>query len=127
MTEAVLDDAPYLDVADPTFSIRSQAVAAARAQSWFARTPYGLAVLRYDEVQSPHGGFRYDFQALSVQVHPELDAAYVRTLLHSGAVGNLAETTIAEALATLGPSVEAAAFATGFARFYRQGLGTGPA
>lgn len=51
MTEAVLDDAPYLDVADPNFSIRSQAVAEARAQSWFARTPYGLAVLRYDEVQ----------------------------------------------------------------------------
>ncbi|KWR71964.1 MULTISPECIES: cytochrome P450 [Pseudomonas] len=45
-----LDDAPYLDVSDPSFSIRSQAVMDARAQSWFARTPYGIAVLRYDEV-----------------------------------------------------------------------------
>jgi len=43
--------APYLDVADPAFSIRSQAVKDARSQSWFARTPYGIAVLRYDEVQ----------------------------------------------------------------------------
>lgn len=55
MTEAALaltlDDAPYLDVADPAFSIRSQAVKDARSQSWFARTPYGIAVLRYDEVQ----------------------------------------------------------------------------
>lgn len=76
---------------------------------------------------SPHGGFQYDFQALTVQVHPELDAAYVRTLLHSSAVGNFPETTIAEALATLEASVEAAAFAKGFAHFYRQGPGAGPA
>ncbi|MDF3932433.1 cytochrome P450 [Pseudomonas citronellolis] len=45
-----LDDAPYLDVSDPSFSMRSQAVMDARAKSWFARTPYGIAVLRYDEV-----------------------------------------------------------------------------
>lgn len=50
-TAAPLADAPYLDVADPAFSIRSQAVKEARAQSWYARTPYGIAVLRYDEVQ----------------------------------------------------------------------------
>lgn len=42
---------PYLDVADPGFSIRSAAVAAAREASWVARTNYGLAVLRYDDVQ----------------------------------------------------------------------------
>jgi len=42
--------APYLDVANPTFSIRSPEVMAAREKSWFARTPYGIAVLRYDEV-----------------------------------------------------------------------------
>src|SRR5690606_20957921 len=33
-------------------SMRSQAVADARAKSWFARTPYGIAVLRYDEVNA---------------------------------------------------------------------------
>lgn len=51
MTDAALDNASYLDVADPTFSIRSQQVKDARARNWYARTPYGLAVLRYDEVQ----------------------------------------------------------------------------
>lgn len=45
-------DAPYLDLADPNFSIRSKAVREARALSWCARTPYGLAVLRYAEVAS---------------------------------------------------------------------------
>ncbi|SDO05623.1 cytochrome P450 [Pseudomonas jinjuensis] len=45
-----LEAAPYLDVSDPTFSMRSAAVMQAREQSWFARTPYGIAVLRYDEV-----------------------------------------------------------------------------
>lgn len=44
-------DAPYLDVTDPAFSIRSQAVKDARSRSWFARTPFGIAVLRYDAVQ----------------------------------------------------------------------------
>ena len=42
--------APYLDVADPAFSITSDEVKQAREQSWYARTPYGLAILRYDEV-----------------------------------------------------------------------------
>ncbi len=41
---------PYLDVADPSFSVRSGAVHAAREQSAYARTSFGLAVLRYDEV-----------------------------------------------------------------------------
>jgi cytochrome P450 len=43
-------DAPYLNLADPAFSVQSDDVRAARDQSWYARTPYGLAVLRYDEV-----------------------------------------------------------------------------
>ncbi|WP_375739251.1 cytochrome P450 [Pseudomonas boanensis] len=47
-----LEAAPYLDVADPSFSIRSQAVIDAREESWFARTPYGIAILRYDEVNA---------------------------------------------------------------------------
>jgi len=41
---------PYLDLNDPGFSTRGPEVAAARAQSWCAKTPYGLAVLRYREV-----------------------------------------------------------------------------
>lgn len=47
---ATTGDIPFLDVADPAFSIRSDAVRAARAASWYARTPYGIAVLRYDPV-----------------------------------------------------------------------------
>ena len=45
-----LDDAPFLDVANPAFSLRSEPVRKAREASWFARTPYGLAVLRHKEM-----------------------------------------------------------------------------
>jgi cytochrome P450 len=44
------DDVAYLDIADPSFSLRSEAVLAARRDEWYARTPYGIAALRYDEV-----------------------------------------------------------------------------
>ena len=44
-------DIPFLDPSEPDFSIRSDAVLNAREQSWWARTPYGLAVLRYDEMK----------------------------------------------------------------------------
>ncbi|MFI6359000.1 cytochrome P450 [Streptomyces sp. NPDC050743] len=47
---AAVDAAPYFDVADPNFSIKSAAVHEARERSWYARTNYGLAVLRYEEV-----------------------------------------------------------------------------
>lgn len=50
MTTADVRDVAYLDVANPEFSIRSKAVIAAREANWYARTPYGIAVLRYDEV-----------------------------------------------------------------------------
>jgi cytochrome P450 len=40
----------FLDLADPGFSVRSQAVRRARDANWYARTPYGIAVLRYEEV-----------------------------------------------------------------------------
>jgi cytochrome P450 len=40
----------YLDLADPNFSVRSPSVRAARDRSWCAKTPYGLAILRYQEV-----------------------------------------------------------------------------
>jgi len=41
---------PFLDINDPSFSIRSDAVRDARTAGPYARTPYGLAVLRYAEV-----------------------------------------------------------------------------
>ncbi len=44
------DQVPVLDVSDSQFSITSAEVQAAREQHWYARTPYGLAVLRYDEM-----------------------------------------------------------------------------
>ena len=43
-------DVPFLDLADPALSLRSPAVRAAREKSWYARTPYGLAVLRHKEM-----------------------------------------------------------------------------
>jgi cytochrome P450 len=42
---------PYLDISDPSFSVRSAAVREARERGWYAHTNYGLAVLRYDEVK----------------------------------------------------------------------------
>lgn len=41
---------PFLDLSDPGFSTRGPEVVAAREQSWAARTPYGLAALRWREV-----------------------------------------------------------------------------
>ena len=48
MTNA--SDVAFLDLANPEFSIRSKAVRDARAQNWYARTSYGLAILRHVEV-----------------------------------------------------------------------------
>ncbi len=45
-------EADFLNVADPAFSIRSQAVRDARERNWYARTSYGLAILRYAEVNA---------------------------------------------------------------------------
>jgi cytochrome P450 len=50
MITAEVLDVSYLDIADPAFSIRSKAVRDAREANWYARTPYGLAILRYAEV-----------------------------------------------------------------------------
>ncbi len=41
---------PFFDVNNPTFSVRSELVRAAWEAGPYARTPYGLAVLRYAEV-----------------------------------------------------------------------------
>lgn len=43
-------DIPFLKLSDPKFSMRSREVRKARELSWYARTPYGIAVLRYDDV-----------------------------------------------------------------------------
>ena len=40
----------YFNIADPSFVIDSEEVLQAREESWYVRTNYGLAVLRYDEV-----------------------------------------------------------------------------
>lgn len=45
-------DAPFFDISDPAFSVSSRAVLDARERSWFARTPFGIAVLRYDEASA---------------------------------------------------------------------------
>jgi cytochrome P450 len=45
-----MEEAPFLDVADPTLSLRGPEARAARARSWYARTPYGLAILRHAEM-----------------------------------------------------------------------------
>jgi cytochrome P450 len=42
----------YLDLADPSFSATGDEVRAAREQDWWARTDYGIAVLRYAEVRA---------------------------------------------------------------------------
>jgi cytochrome P450 len=42
--------APFFEVADPAFSVSSDEVRRAREAGWYARTSYGLAVLRYDQV-----------------------------------------------------------------------------
>ena len=45
MTSAV----PHLDLADPAFDVTSPSVHRARDDGWYAETPYGWAILRYDE------------------------------------------------------------------------------
>jgi len=45
-----LNSLPYLDMSSPAFSTKSKQVLDARDKSWCARTPYGLAVLRHNQV-----------------------------------------------------------------------------
>jgi len=68
---AFAETLPYLDISDPDFSIRSQAVLDARDTAWCARTPYGLAALRYDDVQK-------------LLRHPKLRQGSYRWPTHSG-------------------------------------------
>ncbi len=50
MTYAPDHPVPFFDIADPAFSVTSAQVRRAREAGWYARTSYGLAVLRYDQV-----------------------------------------------------------------------------
>ena len=50
MTSTTLGSVPSFRVSDPSFSITSEQVHAARELSWYATTEYGLAVLRYEQV-----------------------------------------------------------------------------
>ena len=50
MTRALNHAVPFFDIADPGFSVTSAQVRQAREAGWYARTSYGLAVLRYDQV-----------------------------------------------------------------------------
>lgn len=62
---------PYFDVSDPAFSVSSAEVLDARDRGWYARTPYGLAVLRYD-------------QAARLIQHPSLRQGSVAWPAHHG-------------------------------------------
>ena len=79
-------DVPFLDPTEPGFSVRSDAVRDAREKSWYARTPYGLAVLRYDELKD-------------LIMHPSLRQGSYRWPDHNdahGAWGTMVETDHAE-------------------------------
>lgn len=76
---------------------------------------------------SPHGGFRYDFPAMSVQVHPELSPGYLRGLLEGNAVTAFPPDLVSRALATLGPALDSREMAEGFARFFRESVQPGSA
>src|SRR5947207_2475320 len=43
-------DAPLLDILDPTFDPLGPGVSRAQGDTWYARTPLGVAALRYEEV-----------------------------------------------------------------------------
>lgn len=51
MTKNTLSaEPPYLDIASDSFAMQSEEVRDAREKSWYAKTNYGYAILRYDEV-----------------------------------------------------------------------------
>ncbi|TVZ04856.1 cytochrome P450 [Trebonia kvetii] len=64
---------PYFDIESPDFAIKSEQVYAAREQSWYARTNYGLAVLRYDETSR-------------LLKHPKLRQGSVSWPAHNGVI-----------------------------------------
>lgn len=70
---------PHLDLADPAFSITSKDVKAAREANWYATTPYGFAILRYEQLSR-------------LMKHPKLRQGSLQWPAHNGIVeGPLAE------------------------------------
>ena len=45
-------EAPYLNVEAPGYAMHSAEAEAARAASWYARTPYGIAILRHADISA---------------------------------------------------------------------------
>ncbi len=76
MTASLTGAVPYFDITRPGFSIKSAEVHAARELSWYARTNYGLAVLRYDQVSR-------------LAKHPKLRQGSVAWPAHNGVTAGL--------------------------------------
>jgi len=76
VTVASDPEIPFFDVADPGFSVSSAEVCRARDSRWYARTRYGLAVLRYD-------------QAARLIQHPSLRQGSVAWPAHHGITSGL--------------------------------------
>jgi cytochrome P450 len=76
VTVAADSEVPFFDVSDPAFSVSSEEVFRARDRSWYARTTYGLAVLRYD-------------QAARLIQHPSLRQGSVAWPAHHGITSGL--------------------------------------
>jgi cytochrome P450 len=74
VTAAAAGAVPYLDITSPGFSIKSAEVYLARERGWYARTSYGLAVLRHDQVS----------RLLS---HPKLRQGSIAWPAHNGVTG----------------------------------------
>ncbi|MEV0616641.1 cytochrome P450 [Nonomuraea sp. NPDC050404] len=66
MATPAAQNVPFLDVLDPAFDFEAPEVYAAQAESWYANSPFGLLVLRYEEANDllrdrrlNHNGRRY--------------------------------------------------------------------
>ncbi|UBU18264.1 cytochrome P450 [Nonomuraea gerenzanensis] len=66
MATPAAPNVPFLDVLDPAFDFEAPEVYAAQAESWYADSPFGLLVLRYEEASDllrdrrlNHDGRRY--------------------------------------------------------------------
>lgn len=69
-----MEEVPFIDPSVSDFSIRSREVRDARERSWYARTPYGIAVLRYEEMRS-------------LLLHPSLRQGSYKWPEHNGTFG----------------------------------------
>jgi len=90
-------------------------------QDQVATPPPGAAVLLEND-RSPHGGFRYDFPAISVQFHPEFGADYVEEVVSRGLGQRFDPDLVAEVRSGLWDPLDTDIVAAGFARFFREAL-----